>query len=471
MNDDVARRIERARALLDFRRPDDARTELRRALADAPDDPRLWGELTRVERIREDHVAAVDAGHRALALDPDQVSAIDMLVTSCGATGRDAEAKRHADRLVELRPEWGRAHLQWAFAHTWWSALERRAQQLHDWPYADDDRARKALERAVELAPDQPDLLADAARCAARLGRPDESQRWITAALELAPTDERVLVTSAELGDERTAVERSLRVLAAEPTSAGAAEQLDRVLWRRIGAPVLFVLVVASATVLGIEAHAAMPNAGTVVLGWVVTAAAVLSYTATVVQSVRFYPASVWRRVLRADPHVAVAVGLASVGMAHSVVTAVTVLVGGGGDAGAAAGTVAAVALVQALAVAVLAVTRAAVDVRADRFPDTPVGRQRVRARDPWGKLAFLAGCAALVLWLAQALVGTEATEAAGRVLPWAWAIVLFACSCASEVLRRRQHRSPVLLVLWATLGTGAAVPAAIALLGQFTAS
>ncbi|MCA5922904.1 tetratricopeptide repeat protein [Curtobacterium oceanosedimentum] len=471
MSDDVEHALERARALLDFRRPDDARDEVRRGLATLPDDARLWAELARVERIREDHRAAVDAGHRALAIDPEQVTALDALVTSSAAVGQDADAKRYADRLVELRPDWARAHLQWAFVHTWWSPSDRRPRDLAAWPYSDIERCVRALGRATELGADQPGILADAARCAMALRRPDESRRLIEAALELAPTDEDVLLASARLADEATAAERSLSVLAVNPASRGAGEQLDALLWRRLSVTVLFVLVVATVTVLGIEVRAGAPSAPSAPIAWVVTAFAALSFSVTVRNAARKYRWRVWRRTFARDPQVAAAVLVSVLGIVVTVVASVVVLTRPPGSSepavGHAVAAVGVVVLLQTAALATVVVTRARVDVRAERFPDTPAGRLRLGWGDQWRRLAALPACTALGVWLFSAVLGTPGTAAVGRTLPTAWAAVFAACMCASEVLRRPHRRTRKPLVLWAVLGSAALVATALSVVAQ----
>jgi len=114
--------------------------------------------------VRKDHAAALKMGERAIALDPNNASAHGLVSVSHAYVGNTGAAVRQSERAIQLDPD-----------HT---ARYRAVLGLAHYVAGRYDKARTALEQALEQNPArlQPQLYL--AATLNRLGKPDEA-RWL----------------------------------------------------------------------------------------------------------------------------------------------------------------------------------------------------------------------------------------------------------------------------------------------------
>ena len=119
---------------------------------------------------------AVPVLERAVALDPEHVSALVNLATAYGQLERHADAERLLLRALDLEPEHAGAQTNLG---TIFFVQERHAAAI------------QALERAVEMDPAQMSAQYYLAAALANSGRRDEALRRVEAWLSRNPGDER----------------------------------------------------------------------------------------------------------------------------------------------------------------------------------------------------------------------------------------------------------------------------------------
>ena len=179
---------------------------------------------------------------RAIELDPDSAAAHSGLANLFGAIGGWGdvrpldvwpEAERLARRALELDDTMAESHLVFgalqAFAHRDWDGGERAMRRGLELNLADAyynygllrlgrghlEEAARLLDRAIELDPLNPGVVADSAFSLLPLGRLDEAETRIRDALELAPTFWRanwLLAPTLELRGEFAEAVRAARL-------------------------------------------------------------------------------------------------------------------------------------------------------------------------------------------------------------------------------------------------------------------
>lgn len=461
--------VQRASALLDFKRPDDARTLLTAAVANDPDEARLWSILARVEEVRRDDEACRTAAERALALDPDDGSAMATRVSVLLRTGRIRDAQSAADHLLEQRPHWSYAHLMWAFTHTRFARGRRSAADDHLWPISDVPRVVEALDRTLELEPHDAELHSDAARCfhalsAVRPSLRPRADATMARALELGPNHERVLLAAGTLAAPRDRVRYAARVLEQDPTSWEALRRVDEGVWSHLRVPVAVVTAFLACTVIGTNDAAGAGSLSPVaaVAGWVVTALTAFWMLAVEPASAVSMPWRPVRRLLRRYPHVAVALVSTYVLWLAGTVAAVLVLAGGVEVSSPAYGTVAAVLAVgvvlQGAAWCTVDLTNAVADVRSGRWSDPVATRSRLRWGNRWQSRGYVLALAALFTWGLTAFVTPNPGRDAATTVPTVLAATVFVAGAGSELVQRVLRRSPVRLAFYTALAVGFAV-------------
>ncbi|HEY0139048.1 MAG TPA: tetratricopeptide repeat protein, partial [Nannocystis sp.] len=170
-------------------------------------DPTIDRWLEQAERMQRlgDHAAAISSLKQALTHDPEQPAAHALLAISLLSTRRLHAAAREAAEALHLAPELPLALYAYAtvaMAQQRWPAAEaavttllalepndvanlRLAAEFHR--REDPTRARKHLERARELDPDDPHTLVDLGQLALQQNRLDEAATLAEAALGHAP--------------------------------------------------------------------------------------------------------------------------------------------------------------------------------------------------------------------------------------------------------------------------------------------
>ena len=88
----------------------DALGVYRQALPDPKIDVARFTAMARCFMQLDQHGSAIDCAESALALDPDHLPALALLISAMLAKYQHEEALRNADRLVELTPDSARAH-------------------------------------------------------------------------------------------------------------------------------------------------------------------------------------------------------------------------------------------------------------------------------------------------------------------------------------------------------------------------
>ena len=204
--------LERARLLMRARRWALAEAELRRALAEEPDDARLHATLALC--LSEDPARADDALRAALqgtVADPLAAGtwyALSLVQHRAGALPSAEQAARIA---VGRAPEQPGMLLQ----------LGRVLMAMEQFR-----AAMEPVEQALALAPDDDDALMLAGTLASRLGRHDDARAWFARALAAAPDDHAVHGNAGwaalRRGDAAAALTHfrvSLRLDASEPAA------------------------------------------------------------------------------------------------------------------------------------------------------------------------------------------------------------------------------------------------------------
>jgi Flp pilus assembly protein TadD len=142
-----------------------------RAVMLSPGTPHLWVNLGAVYRQADDPAAAEQSYFRALALDDRERSAINNLVVLYSSQGRDTERAYWVERLDRYRQ-------QNPYYHAW---LGDRAGERENW-----QQALAHYRRAVELQPDDSNLIYAVGLLHYRLDDYDAATVWITRAIDAA---------------------------------------------------------------------------------------------------------------------------------------------------------------------------------------------------------------------------------------------------------------------------------------------
>lgn len=298
----------RVELLVQMGRPERALDEVDEALAAVPDDARLLLAAAWVRLHLQRSADALPLLEQVVAAQPTADGALYLLSVARQNTGDVPGARDAARRALELDPDDARYHLQLADAH-----LSGRVRG------ADRRLARERIAAALELAPEVPDRLAQAARLWSRLGDDDRARALVRQGLAVAPEHEDLLYLDAALAlDASRSAQGYSDVLAMNPEHAEAGYLLHLSVWRQVlrlvEMPVLLVGAVALVVAFAMsDAHVgSVPVWGIVVLLWTgVTALRVVPVLLQV-------PRGLLRRTLRRTPFrsgtvVAIAVGWAGV--------------------------------------------------------------------------------------------------------------------------------------------------------------
>lgn len=173
--DDTGLARERARALIELRRCDEARTALEEVLAVAPADGEAWCLLAQAQCECDDPAAARRSAAAAIAIDPDHEWPHRLLSIAEWALGHHKQAERAAREAVRLDPDSWPPHVQLAQSL---NAMRRRSAE-----------AEAAAARAVEIAPNEPATHVVAGYVAANRGDREAAEEAFSRALALDPLD------------------------------------------------------------------------------------------------------------------------------------------------------------------------------------------------------------------------------------------------------------------------------------------
>jgi tetratricopeptide (TPR) repeat protein len=146
------------------------------AAKSAPGNPDLWFLLGYAARLNERYQVSIDAYNQGLQIKPNSISGMAGLAQTYARMGRDADAEQLLQRVVNANPKDV-------------NSLQLAGELLLD---SDTNRSLELLQRADAVQPSaHTDLLI--AHAYQRLSQPDESNRYLTRAKNLAPKDPEVL--------------------------------------------------------------------------------------------------------------------------------------------------------------------------------------------------------------------------------------------------------------------------------------
>jgi tetratricopeptide (TPR) repeat protein len=163
----------RAQALLDLDRHPEAVPLLHQALAVEPDDLWLLDLLVQAQLETEPHTALTTA-HRIVELSPDGHRGHLLASFAASKAGEPKAAERHARAAVERAPNLPTAHTRLA------QVLVNRKHKLRE--------AMREAEKAIELAPDSASGYITAGNVDLRRNKKREARRFYERALEIDPT-------------------------------------------------------------------------------------------------------------------------------------------------------------------------------------------------------------------------------------------------------------------------------------------
>ena len=147
-----------------------------RAAKSAPQNPELWFLLGYAARLEGHYPASVDAYNRGLKLQPSSVRGLAGLAQTYAKMGRDAEAEKLLQRVVEANPKDA-------------NSLQLAGELMIN---SDAEQSIDLLKRADALQPSaHTDLLI--AHAYEHLGKTDDSTHYLNRARSRAPKDPEVL--------------------------------------------------------------------------------------------------------------------------------------------------------------------------------------------------------------------------------------------------------------------------------------
>lgn len=433
--------IDRAYNLMGFRRVDEARDVISRAIASEPEIAGLWATLSTIEKRREDYKAAIVAGERAIAIDPTESVAMHVLVASYELRGKTTKARAMADELVGQYPDWALGLLQRAFIYSRWYG------KITPSP-SDQEKVKASLDRAVELEPENPTTLAYAAVYYRAIWQAGIGWPLMQRALELAPTNEEILLLSKDYADEKGQIERDLAVLADNPLSVEARAGFDEKLWARVttitGIPLWTTALALIAFHLFYDADGPWVRVF-VTLGVLI---ALLSMVVTARRTLRMFPSGILRSVIAANRLVTPSLIVTAVGSAVLFVTTLVLAFAPVERSDQffrdAISTLALTLFAQALTTAAIAFTIAHVDVSGMRYADSPAGKVALKRQSANIGGAFL-GIIGGITVLISAFFTTSYTSTYAVVS----IAVLCVCWTFSDLGANAYRRSKAYPTMW----------------------
>jgi tetratricopeptide (TPR) repeat protein len=164
--------LERAEALCELRRYEEALALLSRAVASDPDSLHAWCLIAQAHLGLDRYREAVKAAETAIALAPEEEWPHRLASVALQGLGNYVQATRAAEEAVRLAPDTWQTHVQLAHAAS-------RAWRL--------DLARVASDRALLLAPEEADVHLAVGAVASAAGHPKEAESHFRRALVIEP--------------------------------------------------------------------------------------------------------------------------------------------------------------------------------------------------------------------------------------------------------------------------------------------
>jgi tetratricopeptide (TPR) repeat protein len=167
--------LERARALIELHRFDEAASLLQKLVGREPDEASAWSLLAQAQLGAGRPHDALEAASRAAALTPDDDWPHRLRSVALQTLGADESAVAAAREAVRVAPYLWQCHVRLCEA----IVLGR----------GDLDEAQAAAERSLELAPHESDPYYELGLVAAKRGKHDEAERYFRQALAIDPDD------------------------------------------------------------------------------------------------------------------------------------------------------------------------------------------------------------------------------------------------------------------------------------------
>jgi Flp pilus assembly protein TadD len=231
---DAESRLQRARALMDLGRHEQAQPLLAEALAEDPASAGTWCAMARCCYAQRDWQGALDATGRALEARPGMVVAWRFRALALIELERWEDAWEAAGEAVRLEPMHWYGHL-----------IVARVLLANTSGYFHENVAGQAAARARELAPHEPDTHFMVGSVAQRAGRAAEAEACYREALRLDPehrsAQNQLALIQMQRGDTYAAAQGFAAVAAADQGGSGLGEHNLRVLAVRLIAPARWI--------------------------------------------------------------------------------------------------------------------------------------------------------------------------------------------------------------------------------------
>ncbi|MBC3842283.1 tetratricopeptide repeat protein [Streptacidiphilus sp. 4-A2] len=229
-----AGRLQRARALLDLGRPEQAAALLAEALAEEPGNAEAWCAMARCRYSQRDYQGCLEATGQALVARPGMVVAWRFRALALIELEQWEEAWNAAGEAVRLEPEHWYGHMLVAKV-----LLANTSGRFHE------EVAGPAAARARELAPHEPDTHFTIGLVFDRSNRPAEAEQSYREALRLAPEHRgarnQLALIQMRRGDNYGAVQGFAAVAATGEGAFRAGEHNLRVVTVRLIAPARWI--------------------------------------------------------------------------------------------------------------------------------------------------------------------------------------------------------------------------------------
>jgi Flp pilus assembly protein TadD len=171
---DNAAEVARAHALLQVNRPEAAASELRKAIASDPSDPKAWCVLAAAQLRMNQPAAALESAREASKADPELEWPHRIMSVARGQLDHSIGAVSSAREAVRLAPDTALTHAQLAIALSRGGFRERR--QVHG-----------EIRRAVALAPEDASIHFFAGNALMRRRRTGPAMAHFRRALQIDP--------------------------------------------------------------------------------------------------------------------------------------------------------------------------------------------------------------------------------------------------------------------------------------------
>ncbi len=203
--------INRAQLLMDSSRYSDAKEELSRALAIAPDNETVHALAAINASMMEDNATAIKHGKLAVANAPDAPFMHYALAIALFNADEKSESKKAVSEAIRLDP----------FDADLYALLAKIHLAQYDW-----EMALSEAERGLSIEAEHVECLNTRAIALRQLNRPEESSAVIEHTLRVAPDNTSALVNlgwhKIEQGKHKEALEHFREALRLEPTNDAA---------------------------------------------------------------------------------------------------------------------------------------------------------------------------------------------------------------------------------------------------------